>query len=257
METCGDANGKMTIMDQQPESPARAGDDALGAPTSISPTAMSLLAASMARGLSSIIRAVLDPAARTLIDALRQLGVVILTDQAAGRVQITGHGGHWVHGDLELDCGQQPSAAHLLLAACVLGRSRYRLTNPPAMTASLTTLVNALTDLGAQIHADRSASGPVIQIGSALFRGGQTSVRDGGSSSTVASLLLAAPCAVGDVFLEIPPWPARPPEVSIALQILEDCGITVIDDQATRLIVPAPQSYAACEHDISIRTAIR
>jgi len=246
----------MTGIDGQLDNSAQIGDDAPTSSSAISSTGMAVLAASMARGPSRIIHAAFDPAVRTLIDGLRQLGIAILVDEPAGRIDVTGQGGHWGHGDIELDCGHQSLTTHLLLAACVLGRSHYRLMNPATETASLTSLIDALTDLGAQTHLDRAAREPVVQVGSAPFRGGRTAVRDTQSSIATASLLLVAPCAAGDVFLEIPPWPARPPEVSIVLQILEDCDIAVIDDRGTRMIVPAPQSYAACEHDISIRQGI-
>lgn len=243
----------MTTMEERLSKLSWTGDGAPATSVAISPTAMALFAASMAKGSSRIINAAFDPAIPTLIDGLQQLGAAILADEAAGRIEITGHGGHWVHGDLELNCGYRLPTAHLLLAAGVLGRSRYRLTNLPAMTASLISLINALSDLGAQIHPDHDVSGSGIQIGPALFRGGRTTIQNSDAPGAVASLLLVAPCAAGDVFLEVPPWPVRPPEVIVALGTLEDCEITVIDDQATRMIVPAPQCHAACQHDISIR----
>ncbi|MGQ9648584.1 MAG: hypothetical protein ACUVXJ_00555 [Phycisphaerae bacterium] len=243
----------MTTMDERLDKLSGTGNDAPAMSVAISPTAMALLAASMAKGPSRIINAAFDPAIPTLIDGLRQLGAAILADEAAGRIEITGHGGHWVHGDLELNCGCQSPTAHLLLAACVLDRSRCRLTNLPAMTASFASLIDALSDLGAQIHPDHDASGSGIQIGPALFRGGRTTIQNSDAAGAVACLLLVAPCAAGDVFLEVPPWPVRPAEVIVALRTLEDCEIAVIDDQATHMIVPAPQCYAACQHDISIR----
>jgi len=246
----------MTDMDERFDNSAQIGNDALIPSSAISSTAMAVLAASMARGSSRIIHAAFDPAVRALVNGLRQLGVATLVDEPAGRIDVTGQGGHWGHGDIELDCEHQSLTTHFLLAASVLGRSCYRLMNPATETASLSSLIDALTDLGAQIHIDRDARDPVIQVGPAPFRGGRTAVRDIQSSIATASLLLVVPCAAGDVFLEIPAWPARPPEVSIALQILEDCDIAVIDDRGTRMIVPAPQSYAACEHDISTRMIV-
>lgn len=243
----------MTNMEERLEKLSWTGNDMPATAAAISPTAMALFAASMARGSSRITNAAFDPAIPTLIDGLRQLGAMILADEATGCIEITGCGGYWVHGDLELNCWGQSPTAHLLLAACVSGRSRYRLTNPPSMTASLASLINALTDLGAQIHPDHDASGSGIQIGPALFRGGRATVQNNDAPGAVASLLLVAPRAAGDVFLEVPLWPVRPPEVIVALQTLEDFGITVVDDQAARMIVPAPQCYDACQHDISIR----
>jgi 3-phosphoshikimate 1-carboxyvinyltransferase len=146
-----------------------------------------------------------------------------------------------------LDCGNCASATQLLLAACALGRSRYHLARATIDDSSTRTLINAVTDLGLAVHAERTESGPTIQFGGSVFRGGRTAISGLAAVTAVSSLLLVAPCATGDLFLEMPAWPTRPPQVTAALRIMERFGIAVVDDKRDRVIIPAPQAYTAGE----------
>jgi 5-enolpyruvylshikimate-3-phosphate synthase len=213
-------------------------------------TAMTLLAAALTDGPSRLLHATFDGPVRLLADALSQLGVVIAVDESADHIDVTGHGGHWVYGDLDLDCGHHPVASCLLLAACSLGRSQYRLQNACTDSPSTQSLIRAMSDLGLRIHTEQDPAGPVIQVGAPVLRGGQVAIGDLQAGGAAASLLLVAACATGDVFLQTPRWPRRPSEVVTALSILEAFGIAVIDDQIDRLIIPAPQALSAGEYDL-------
>lgn len=211
---------------------------------------MGLLTASLARGPSRLRNPTLDRTSELLIRGLGQLGSAIQIAQSGGCIDVVGHGGYWASDDVEIDCGDQPAATALLLAACVPGRGRYLLTRAVVEAAGTQCLARALADLGLPVHIEHDPPRRQIRIGPSVFRGGQTTVHDPPAAVAVASLLLIAPCAAGDVFLEMPAWQARPPEVTLALRILEAFGIALVDDRATRIIIPAPQGFAAGEYDL-------
>ncbi len=213
-------------------------------------TAMAILAAGLARGTSRVRRATIDESTRALASGLVQLGAEIRLDEPEIGIDVVGRGGHWASGDLDLDCGNHPAATQLLLAACVLGRSRYRLTHAAVDNPSTRSLITAMTDLGLAVHSERAESGPVIQVGWSVFRGGRAAIGDPGTATAACALLLIAPCATGDLFLEMPAWSDRPREVTTALRILAHFGIAVVDDKHRKVIVPAPQAYAAGEYDL-------
>ncbi len=241
----------MAGMVEQPEHHERRADGVTSPSAGFSATGMALLAAALADGRSVLLHTIIDEPVRLLIGGLRQLGITLLESRSAGHIEVTGHGGHWIDADLEIDCGRQPAATNLLLAACALGQGQYRLTGAATDSPAMKSLASALIDLGLRVHIEEDASEPAIQIGASLFRGGRTILRDPGAADSVSSLLLIAGCAAGDLFIETPIWPSRPDGLAAALRVLDKFGVAVIDDLGNRFIVPAPQVYAACECDLA------
>lgn len=212
--------------------------------------AMAVLAASLANGSSRLHHARLDQPVNPVIQALVQLGIDVRVDEDKGRIDVAGRGGHWIHSDIELDCGNDARVTCLLLAACCLGRGHYQLVRADTETAAVRSLTSSLVDLGQHIRIESDQTNPRIGIAAGSFRGGRTAIRDPLACDAVPALLIVAPTAMGDLFLELPAWPSRPPCITDALTILDRFGIAVIDDFASRLIIPAPQAYAACEFDL-------
>ena len=241
----------MARMVEQPEQYERRADGATSPSVGLSATGMALLAAALADGRSTLLRAAMNEPERLLIGGLRQLGVTVLESMPADHIEIVGHGGHWIDADLDIDCDRQPAATNLLLAACALGRGQYRLKGAAIDSPAVKSLANALIDLGLRLHIEDDPTKPAIQIGASPFRGGDTVVVDPGAADAVSSLLLVAACAAGDVFVETPIWPSRPDGLAVALRILDRFGVVVIDDLGNRFIVPAPQVYAASECDLA------
>ena len=180
-----------------------------------------------------------------MIDALRSLGVRIRLDQDLARLEITGTGGHWPNGEAELDAGDDETDLHLLTAACCLGRGRYRIDVPPSCRGrSVRSLVDAMTDLGAGIGYAGEPGRPPLTVRAAALPGGTTRIPP--ISSLISSILLIAPYAQEDVFVELTEKPTGADHLAGTMKLMEVFDVqTIADDPMTRLIVPAPQRYKA------------
>ena len=167
------------------------------------PAWQAVLAVVLAEGVSRLRFTALDEHARGALAGLEALGVATRLDRQSDTLEVQRAGGLWPTGEAQL-YGTTPQAAWALIAACTLGLGRYEITGNHTLPP-VTGLVNALRDLGAGIgYADQKGHLPVTILARGLD-GGTIRLAPEPAPPWLSALLLVAPCARGDVFLDAPP----------------------------------------------------
>ncbi len=212
-------------------------------PGSKSLTNRALIAAALADGPSTLQNILLADDTRHMIDALRSLGVALRVDESACRAEITGAGGYWRNEKADLFCGNAGTVMRFLAAACSVGHGQYHLDGVPRMRERpIGALVDALIDLGAYINYLEKEGYPPIDIRATGLRGGTVRFQSPQSSQLVSALLLAAPYAGSDVFIEIAGQVVSQPYLDMTVSVMDAFGVAAVAD-GMRFIVPAPQRY--------------
>ena len=207
-----------------------------------SPLQQALLVAALARGRSRLTGTQVDEPTHLLIENLLALGVAIVIDESVGTIDVAGTGGYWPNSDAELRCNGDFPLGCLLMAACGIGHGQYTVLpgTPVSDDAAFAPLVDALADLGAAVHYERTGDRSVINLGPKPLRGGSIDLPPGCPPSVLTSLLLVAPYAVIDVFIRTASPPAR--DMGDVLNLMDRFGASTVSE-APRFIIPAAQCY--------------
>ncbi len=223
-------------------------------PGSKSLTNRALVLASLSRGTSILSNALLAEDIEVMLDALVELGFAVSTDRASQRIEVTGCSGHVPATDATLFCGNSGTTARFVAALSSLGMGRFEFDGVPRMRQRpIGPLMHALRRLGVgveylgdegflplAIHADRLGSGEISIDGSQ-------------SSQFVSALLMVAPCANGDVMIEVTGGMVSVPYVRMTLRLMEQFGVSVVDEIGecdAKFVVPAPQAYRAVNYAV-------
>lgn len=228
--------------------PASAPLDAVAeVPGSKSITNRALIIAALAQGRSELTGVLFSEDTELMMAALQALGIRIDADRANCRVTIDGCGGHLPATDADLFCGNSGTTLRFCTAVCALGSGAYRLDGIERMRLRpIDPLVDGLRALGAVIGYAEAEGFPPVQVRGGGLRGGQVGFSAAPSSQFISALLMAAPCARGDVFFDLQDM-VSVPYVTMTLQMMEAFGVSTIvrqDGRNAKVIVPAPQSYA-------------
>lgn len=249
--------------------PTRPLDAVVEIPGSKSITNRALAAAALADGVSILTGALLAEDTRLMIDALRALGIAITLDEATCTLEVTGCGGHPPVDEAELLCGNSGTTLRFLTALCAAGYGNYRLDGTPRMRQRpVGSLVVALRALGAKVEFHDIEGFPPLTVHAEHLHGGQVVLDASVSSQFVSALMLAAPCAGDDVFLELLPPVVSRPYLDMTSRVMDAFGVSVISQAAdaagvttsaenktlahrltregsAKVIIPAPQRYEA------------
>ncbi len=231
--------------------PTRPLDAVVEIPGSKSITNRALAAAALADGVSILTGALLADDTRLMIDALRALGIAITLDEATCTLEVTGCGGHLPVDEADLVCGNSGTTLRFLTALCAAGYGTYRLDGTPRMRQRpVGSLVDALRALGAKVEFHDRDGFPPLTVHAEHLRGGEVVMDASVSSQFVSALMLAAPCAGDDVFLELLPPVVSRPYLDMTTRVMDAFGVSVVAQAAgaagsTKIIIPAPQRYEA------------
>ncbi|HKQ50187.1 MAG TPA: 3-phosphoshikimate 1-carboxyvinyltransferase [Phycisphaerae bacterium] len=220
-------------------------------PGSKSLTNRALLVAAMARGRSELDGVLQAEDTELMADALAGLGVPVLIQRSAQRAAVEGRGGHWPNTEANIECGNAGTVIRFVTAACAAGQGDYVLDGSVRMRQRpIGALVDALRDLGAQIgYGEREGYCP-LQVRARGLRGGTVVFDRPVSSQYVSALLMAAPLAANDVMISVEGALPSDPYVRMTLGVMEAFGVSVVEDQMRRFVVPAPQVYSATHYAI-------
>ncbi len=232
------------MMEIRPSGPLRA---AVAVPGSKSYTQRALVAAALADG-RSVLRGPLVAEDTTLLaDALRRLGAEI-DILPGGDLAVTGTGGRLAAPGGEIRLGNNGTATRLLLSVVALGAGDYTLTGDARLLQRpVRPVLDALTALGgAWSCAGREGYLPVVVHARGLT-GGRAEFGDLDSSQYVSSILLAAPCARGDVEVVLAGSLVSAPYIGMTVEVMRAFGATVDDGDGSRYAVPGGQGYRATD----------
>jgi len=220
---------------------------AVQVPGSKSFTQRALVAASLAEGTSLLRNALIAEDTGRLVEALRLLGVQIVS--SGPDVIVTGTGGRIANPGRELHLGSNGTAMRFLVGVAALGPGDITLTGDARLCERpLNPLRDGIGSLGVSSTCRNAPGYPPVTIHGGTLHGGRVVFRDIESSQYVSSILLAAPYAAGDVEVEIRGSAVSRPYVEMTLAAMKAFGVAVEKRSEALFAVRRGQRYRACRY---------
>ncbi len=173
-------------------------------PGSKSLTNRALVAAALATGVSTLRGVLFADDTEAMLDSLVRLGVRLDIDRSAEVVVVHGTGGEIPASEADLDARQSGTTARFLLPMLALGHGRFRLDGDAQMRARpLGPGIDALRRLGVRIVEEGVAGHLPVIVEADGLPGGSVTIDGEVSSQFLSGLMLVAPCARGDLAIEV------------------------------------------------------
>lgn len=224
-------------------------DAVVAVPGSKSLTNRALVAAGLADGHSVLSNLLLADDTRLMIEALTALGVRVTVDEAESRAEVTGCGGQLPESEARLFCGNAGTVMRFLVAVTAFSDGIYEFDGVPRMRERpIGELAVVLQALGAGIEYLEREGYPPLRVHGRAVPGGHVGFRSPESSQFVSALLLAAPCAMGDIMIDVAGPIVSLPYLTMTTRLMDDFNVPVVEQYTpagAKFIVPAPQRYAA------------
>lgn len=218
-------------------------------PGSKSITNRALITAALADGTSLLTGALFAEDTRLMVDALRQLGIVVTVDESDCLAEVTGCRGLIPHGKGELFCGNAGTVMRFCTALTASGHGRYELDGTQRMgQRPIGELIEVLQTLGTGVEYLAEDGYPPLTVHAKGLQGGHVAFGSPESSQFVSALLLVAPYAVRDLFIDVTGELTSVPYLKITTAVMQDFGVAVVEQyeaDRVRFIVEAPQRYQA------------
>lgn len=214
-------------------------------PGSKSLTNRYLTCLSLADGAGTLEHAGLCDDTERMLAGLRALGIAGRVATPPPTITVEGCRGNLPADEGTVDAGLAGTAMRFLTALACLGTGRYVLDGAPRMRQRpIGALVDALRNLGAGIGYAGQDGYPPLTVGGRGLPGGHVTFERPPSSQYVSALLMVAPYARRDVYIEINGGLVSRPYVDMTLDVMRELGVEVVDSEdATRFIVPSSQRY--------------
>lgn len=205
-------------------------------PGSKSHTNRALVCAALAEGTSRLSGALFADDTEAMLGVLRDLGLDVHADPESATIDIGGTAGRVPAVDAPLDSRQSGTTGRFVLPMLALGDGRNVLDGADQLRARpFGELVDALHALGGRVEGERL---PLTVEGGGL-RGGTVTVSGAISSQFLSGLLLSAPCASGDVVIEVADDLVSRPYIDLTIDTMASFGVEVDNDDYKRFVVPA------------------
>jgi len=223
---------------------------AVRVPGSKSLTNRALLISALADGATTLTHALFSDDSRYFANALKALGFEIQLDEAESTMTVVGRGGAIPARGADLFIGNAGTAARFLSAFLTLGRGEFLLDGDARMRERpIGDLVNALTQLGANIHPSSfslqpSVLCPPVKIFADGLRGGKAKLAGDISSQFLSALLMVAPYAQTPIEIELTTALNSKPYVDMTLAVMKDFGVEIQRDGYKHFWI-APASYSS------------
>ncbi len=191
-----------------------------------------------------------------MVQALDQLGFTVTADWPAGSISV-----HRPQGDsripkaaADLFLANSGTSMRFLTAMVALGQGRYRLDGVKRMRERpIADLLQALHQLGVHASSEANNGCPPVWIQTQGWRGQHVRVRGDLSSQFLSGLLLAAPFADAETFIQVDGPLVSVPYVAMTVAQLRQWGLTVeesADPTTLRFRIPSPQSATQTNYTI-------
>ncbi len=223
-------------------------------PGSKSVSNRALLLAALASGTTRLTNLLDSDDIRHMLNALGKLGVSYQLSDDRTQCTVQGLGKPFsVSMCTELFLGNAGTAMRPLAAALCLGEGEFILTGEPRMKERpIGHLVNALRQAGANIEYLENPDYPPLKIQATGLNGGTVSIDGSISSQFLTAFLMAAPMASGEVEIQIQGELVSKPYIDITLNIMQQFGVQVINDNYQRFIIADGQHYHAPQGDFLV-----
>ncbi len=222
-------------------------DGEINLPGSKSVSNRALLLAALAKGTTRLTNLLDSDDIRHMLNALKALGVNYTLSEDKTVCEVEGLGRAFDNAQqLELFLGNAGTAMRPLCAALCLGQGEYLLTGEPRMEERpIGSLVDALTQAGAQVEYLKNENYPPLKIKGTGLNGGLVKIDGSVSSQFLTAFLMAAPMAKGDTDIEIVGELVSKPYIEITLHIMAQFGIQVEHQNYQTFTIKGNQTYTS------------
>jgi len=236
-------------MEQLLLNPIEEVDGEINLPGSKSLSNRALLLAALAKGKTTLTNLLDSDDIRHMLTALKKLGVNYQLSDDKKQCVVEGLGRAFDttdQGQLELFLGNAGTAMRPLCAALCLGQGDYILTGEPRMfERPIGSLVNSLRQAGADVSYLGTEDYPPLNIKGTGLQGGTIKIDGSVSSQFLTAFLMASPMSQADTTIEIIGELVSKPYIKITLQIMQDFGVDVENDNYERFVIKGGQTYQA------------
>ncbi len=178
-------------------------------------------------------------------NALEALGTTI--EWSCDSVRIVPPACRWRQPDGPIFLGNSGTSARLLLALVSSGTGTFLLDGAPRLRQRpVGSAARALEQLGATMRWLGDKDFVPVEVSSRGLKGGEVFIDASGSSQFLSAILMAAPCACGEIVVEWSEPAASWPYVMITLGMMKEAGIRFERQASNRISIPAPQVYGPC-----------
>ena len=206
-----------------------------------------LLLATLAKGKTKLTNLLDSDDIRYMLASLEQLGVNYQLSDDKTVCELEGLGGVINAAQPQsLFLGNAGTAMRPLCAALTLGTGQFTLTGEPRMEERpIGDLVDALRDLGADIHYLKNEHFPPLTINATGLNGGDVEIAGDLSSQFLTALLMVAPLASDTVNIKIKGELVSKPYIDITIAMMAQFGVKVINHDYQRFEIIAGQFYVS------------
>lgn len=223
--------------------PAVAARGTVKLPGSKSISNRTLLLAALADGATDIRDLLASDDTDRMLEALKALGVPV-EKTGTDDYRVQGAGGAFPVKAAELFLGNAGTAFRPLTAALALSGGHYKLSGVARMhERPIGDLVDALRQVGADIHYPGNEGFPPLEISPAVIRPGTAQVRGDVSSQFLTGLLMALPLTGETMTVEVVGELISKPYIEITLALMARFGVKVEREGWRRFVIEGGQRY--------------
>ncbi len=218
-------------------------------PGSKSITHRALLMAALSEGTSEIMNPLFAQDTELTAKALKMLGVDLQWEKDKVRVQSSGE--RWRQPGEAVFLGNSGTSMRLLPAVAAVGRGIFSFDGTARLRERpVGPIVEALRSLGVEVKCLGEEGFPPMEIHSRGLEGGEVWVDATQSSQFLSALLIAAPCARGDMVVGWKEPVASFPYVNLTLAMMEEWGIDFQWVSDHQIKIRAPQVYLPRQYTV-------
>ncbi|MDE2217620.1 MAG: 3-phosphoshikimate 1-carboxyvinyltransferase [Planctomycetota bacterium] len=219
-------------------------------PGSKSYTNRALITAALADGESTITNALFSDDTKYMASSLNVLGIPI-EEQNPDRFVIYGKGGIIPVKQANLFVGNAGTAMRFLTAMLTLGNGVYEIDGVSRMRQRpIQDLLDGLKQLGADVVSKYNNGCPPVIIRGKGLSGGLAVVKGDLSSQYFSALLMTAPYAKRDVFIEVKGNLVSKRYVDMTIALMHQFGVNVEHNNYKAFVVKAGQHYRATQYAV-------
>ncbi len=223
-------------------------DAIVAPPGSKSYTNRVLPLAALCSGESILEGALFSDDTKYMAQALRQLGVGVLEQEAQQRFVVSGTGGKLQASSQALFIGNSGTSARFLAPLVALGQSEYTIDGIEAMRLRpIQPLIEALNQLGGDVSSETGC--PPLRIAAHGIRGGSVKIRGDLSSQYLSGLLMSAPYFEHGLELIVEGDLVSKPYLEVTAQAMQAFGVRLENHNFERFVV-APSRYLPTTYQV-------
>ena len=220
-------------------------------PGSKSYTNRALITAALADGESTITNALFSDDTKYMASSLNTLGIPIEEEQNVNKFIVHGKGGNIPVKRANLFVGNAGTAMRFLTAMLTLGNGVYEIDGVMRMRQRpIQDLLDGLKQLGADVGSKYNNGCPPVVIRGNGLKGGSALVKGDLSSQYFSALLMTAPYAKNDVFIEVKGELVSKRYVDMTVSLMRQFGINVENNGYKTFFVKSGQCYRALHYEV-------